>query len=393
MKTRVAIMFGGKSVEHEVSIISGIQALMNMDTQKYELIPVYITKKNEIYIGEEIGNIESYKNIRLLLEKSKRVIITNEDGKHFLTAYPPKKFGKNKGVEFDIAFPVVHGTNVEDGTLQGYLKLLGVPFAGCDVTASALGMDKYASKAVLKENNIPVLDSLLFSMRDYEEVDKIVEKAEARFGYPLIVKPINAGSSVGIAVAKEREELIHAIDGAFLYARRIIIEHAISNLREINCSVLGDDREAAASICEEPLHTKDILSYEDKYMGSSKNGASKGMAGVSRRIPAEIPEEMAEKIRDYAVRAFQCLGCAGVARMDFLLDGDDGQIYFNEINTIPGSLSFYLWEPAGVPYKELLDRMIRMGLRRAREEESVVYAFDTNILDRQSLSGGMKGKV
>lgn len=393
MKTRVAVMFGGKSVEHEVSIISGIQAIMSMDREKYDIIPVYITKKNEMYIGEDIGKIDEYKNIDALLRKSSRAVIISENGKAALTAWPPKKFGKNPSVEFDMAFPIVHGTNVEDGTLQGYLKTLGVPFVGCDVTASALGMDKYATKAVLKENGIPVLDSLLFSMKDYQDVDGIVKRTEERFGYPVIVKPYNTGSSVGIAVAKGQEELIRAIDDAFLYARKIIVEHAILNLREINCSVLGDDTKAEASVCEEPMHTKDILSYEDKYLGSSKNGASKGMAGVSRQIPAEIPEELTKKIQDCAVRAFQCLGCAGVARMDFMLDGDDGQVYFNEINTIPGSLSFYLWEPAGVPYKELLDRMIQLGLKRAREEESLTFTFDTNILNRQSLSGVKEAKV
>lgn len=393
MKTRVAVMFGGKSVEHEVSIISGIQALMSMDREKYDIIPVYITKKNEMYIGDDIGKIDEYKNIDALLRRSSRAVIISENGKAALTVWPPKKFGKNPSVEFDIAFPIVHGTNVEDGTLQGYLKTLGVPFVGCDVTASALGMDKYASKAVVRENGIPALDSLLFSMKDYQDVEDIVRRSEERFGYPVIVKPYNTGSSVGIAVAKGQEELIRAVDDAFLYARKIIVEHAIMNLREINCSVLGDDTAAEASVCEEPMHTKDILSYEDKYLGSSKNGASKGMAGVSRQIPAAISEELTKQIQDYAVRAFQCLGCAGVARMDFMLDGDNGQVYFNEINTIPGSLSFYLWEPAGVPYRELLDRMIQLGLKRAREEESLTFTFDTNILNRQSLSGVKEAKV
>ena len=178
MKTRVAMLFGGKSVEHEVSVISGIQAVMNMDTDKYEVIPVYMTKRNEMYIGEEIGKIESYKNIDELLKKSQRVIMTNEDGRVFLTPFPVKLFGGRKPVEIDVAFPVVHGTNVEDGAFQGYLKTMGIPFVGCDVTASAIGMDKYIMKAVLKECDVPVLDAQLYTLSDYAQIETLLDKVE-----------------------------------------------------------------------------------------------------------------------------------------------------------------------------------------------------------------------
>ena len=177
MKTRVAMLFGGKSVEHEVSVISGIQAVMSMDTDKYEVIPVYMTKRNEMYIGEEIGKIESYKNIDELLKKSQRVIMTNEDGKVFLTPFPVKLFGGKKPVEIDVAFPVVHGTNVEDGAFQGYLKTMGIPFVGCDVTASAIGMDKYIMKAVLKECDVPVLDAQVYTLSDYAQIETLLDKA------------------------------------------------------------------------------------------------------------------------------------------------------------------------------------------------------------------------
>ncbi len=393
MKTRVAVMFGGKSVEHEVSIISGIQAILSMDQEKYEIIPVYIDKTNEMYIGEEIGKIEAYQDIKGLLAKSQRVILVNEGSAVRLIPYPMKHFGGKKPVEIDIVFPVVHGTNVEDGALQGYLKTIGVPFVGCDVTASAIGMDKYMTKAILKDNGIPVLDCKCFTTSDYADIDSIVKQVEEGIGYPAIVKPLNLGSSVGISVANDRVELIHSIDGAFTYAKRILVEHAISRLREINCSVLGDENDAVASECEEPLHSKDILSYEDKYLSNSKNGASKGMASVSRKIPAELPAEKREEIRDMAVRSFKVLGCNGVARIDFMIDEETDRLYFNEINTIPGSLAFYLWEPVGVPYRELLDRMIRLSLKRRREEEALTFTFDTNILNQQSLSGIKGGKM
>jgi D-alanine-D-alanine ligase len=390
VKTRVAVLFGGKSVEHEVSVISGIQALMNIDTDKYDVTPVYITKKNEFYVGDRVGDIEAYKDIDGLLKQSTRVIFVNEDRRVFLAPYPKKHFGQ-KEIEIDVVLPVVHGTNEEDGALQGYLKTIGVPFGGCDVTASAVGMDKYIQKAVLKDNGIPVLPGIPFTTGDYADVDTMIERIEKEIGYPVIVKPVNLGSSVGIGIAKDREELIGKIDDAFIYAKRILVEHAILNLREVNCSVLGDEDHAEASEIEEPFHTEEILSYKDKYESNgSKSGGSKGMASVSRKIPAEIPADMYEEVKRLAVKSFQALGCSGVARMDFMIDSDTNKLYFNEINTIPGSLSFYLWEPVGLKYKDMLTKLIELALKRARRDSELTFTFDTNILAGGAL-GGSKG--
>lgn len=404
MKTRLAVIFGGRSVEHEVSVISAIQAIMSLNTEKYDITPVYMTKKGEMYVGDGIGDIESYKNIPGLLSKSERVIMINEGDSVFLTPYPQKRFGKHE-IPVDIVFPIVHGTNVEDGTLQGYLKTLGVPFVGCDVTASAVGMDKYIMKTILKDNDIPVLDGKVFTLSDYENIENMISRIEETIGYPVIVKPINLGSSVGISVAKTRDELVSSIDDAFRYATKVLVEHAITSLREINCAVLGDENQAEASECEEPMHTDGILSYEDKYIGGGKtksgmeaSGAgtklqtggakgSSGMASLSRQIPADISPERREEIRTMAVKAFKALGCNGVARIDFMIDTDTDSLYFNEINTIPGSLSFYLWEPLGLPYTELLDRMIALALKRKRMEERLTFTFDVNILQNASLGG------
>ena len=394
MKTKVAMLFGGKTVEHEVSVISGIQAFLAMDTDKYEVIPVYMTKENEMYTGAEVGRIESYKDIPALLKKSQRVIMVNDGGRVQLVPYPAKMFGGQKPIAIDIAFPVVHGTNVEDGALQGYLKTVGIPFVGPDVTSSAISMDKYITKAVLREAGVPVLDANVYTMADYEYPEEIAEDIEKTIGYPVIIKPVNLGSSVGIGVAKSRDELIDAIDDAFRYAARIMAEHAISKLREINCSVLGDENEAEASECEEPVTSGEILSYDDKYVnGGGKKGGAKGaggskgagMANLSRKIPAELSPEKREEIRELAVKSFKALGCCGVSRIDFMIDEDEDRLYFNEINPIPGSLAFYLWEPVGVPYKELLDRMIQLALKRARVEESLTFTFDTNILANVKL--------
>ncbi|MBE6041392.1 MAG: D-alanine--D-alanine ligase [Clostridiales bacterium] len=402
MKTRVAMIFGGKTVEHEVSVISGIQACMAMDTDKYEVIPVYMTKDNEMYLGSGTGDIKSYRDIPALIRNSQRVIMVNDNGRVMLVPYPAKRWGGAKPVEIDIAFPVVHGTNVEDGALQGFLKTVGVPFVGPDVTASAVSMDKYVTKAILKEAGIPVLDARIYTLADYAEMESMLDDVEEHIGYPVIIKPVNLGSSVGISIAKNRGELVNSMDDAFRYATRVMAEHAISKLREINCAVLGNENEAIASECEEPLHTDEILSYEDKYVnnaggkggktGGSKSGGSKGagMASVARKIPAELSPEEREEVRDLAVKSFKALGCCGVSRIDFMIDEDNGELYFNEINPIPGSLAFYLWEPVGVPYTELLDRMIQLAFRRQREEEAITFTFDTNILANANL-GGSKG--
>ena len=404
MKTRVAMIWGGKSVEHEVSVISGIQALKAMDTEKYETIPVYMTKDNEMYVGDGIGEIESYRDIPALLKKSKRVVMVNKGGRFLLQPYPPKLFSSS-AVEFDLAFPIVHGTNVEDGALQGYLKTIGVPFVGPDVTSSAVSMDKFITKAILKEAGVPVLDAKVYTLADYKDLNAMADDIEKVVGYPVIVKPVNLGSSVGIGLAKDREGLFSAVDDAFMYATRIMAEHAISKLREINCSVLGDENEAEASECEEPLNAGIILSYEDKYVnGGGKKGGGKngfksgaaadggtkgsqgsGMANLSRKIPADLTKKKREEIRSLAVKAFKALGCNGVSRIDFMIDEEDGALYFNEINPIPGSLSFYLWEPVGVSYTDLLNRMIELALNRARMEEAVTYKFDTNILQTAKL--------
>ncbi|MCR5411142.1 MAG: D-alanine--D-alanine ligase [Lachnospiraceae bacterium] len=397
MKIRVGIMFGGTSVEHEVSIISALQAMQSLDQDKYDATAIYLTKDRDLYIGPDIGNIEAYKDIPSLIRRSIRVIPIKENGHYMLAEYPHRFLGI-KPVELDVILPVVHGTNVEDGTLMGYLKTWGIPFAGCDVTPAAVGMDKYIQKTVFADNDIPVLPCHRYTTGDYKDIDNMIKDIEEHLSYPVIVKPVNSGSSVGISVAHDRDGLTSSLDEAFTFANVILVEHAISDLQEINCSVLGDLDEAEASLCEEPFHSDEILSYEDKYMsggkGSKNGGASKGMASVSRKIPAPISDELTERIRTLAVKAFQCLGCNGVVRFDFMIDKADGSLYLNEINTIPGSLSFYLWEPAGMPYGKLLDRLIELAMKRRRDEERVTFSFETNILSQSSLKGlkgGSKG--
>lgn len=387
MKIKVGVFFGGKSVEHEVSVISGIQALKAFNNEKYEAIPIYITKENEMYTGEAIGDIKNYKNIPDLLKNSIRIFLICEQGKLNMVRYPEKKIGNSTVDYIDVAFPVVHGANVEDGSLQGFLRHYNVPLAGCDVTASAVTMDKYVMKTVLKDNDIPVLDCVTMHATDYQaDVETACRKVEDKIAYPVIVKPVNLGSSVGIKVARDREGLVEALEYAYEFSQKVLIEKAIENLREINCSVLGDYESAQASECEEPISNDEILSYEDKYVAGNKGG-SEGMRTARRELPANLTPELRDKIRELAVKTFKVLDCNGVSRIDFMIDKDTGEVYVNEINPIPGSLAFYLWEAMGKPYSELLDDMVKLALKREREEKNLMTSFESNILQNANLSG------
>lgn len=403
MKIKLAVLFGGKSVEHEISIISAIQAIQSMDREKYDIIPIYITKNNEMYVGEQIAEIEAYKDIDRLCKNSQRVMLMCDGNKTNIMKFPFKAFKNNVYDYIDIAFPIVHGTNVEDGALQGYLQTLNLPYVGCDVLSSAVGMDKYVMKTVLKDQGIPVLDCLCFNIAEYNGgADKIVARIEQEIGYPVIVKPVNLGSSIGIKKAIDRSELEDALELAFEFAPKVLTERAIGNLKEINCSVVGDYESAEASECEEPVGSDEILSYSDKYLSggksakspaSSAQGTKGGMQSLQRKLPADIPAELRAQIRELAVKTFQALGCNGVSRIDFMIDMDSNSLYVNEINTIPGSLAFYLWEPVGVSYTKLLDRMISLALKRKRESESIHYSFDTNVLAGIKLGGTKGGKL
>ncbi|MBQ6735161.1 MAG: D-alanine--D-alanine ligase [Lachnospiraceae bacterium] len=409
MNIRVAVVFGGKSTEHEISVISAVQAMHAFDTERYEIIPVYMTKDGLCYTGNEMKEIAAFQgNIAEMLKRNIRVDWVREGGSVLLVQHEKKRFGASFSQGVDIVFPIVHGTNVEDGALTGFFKTLDVPVVGCDVLSAAVGMDKYVQKAVMKDSGIPVLPCACYSWKDYEEEEKVLADIEARFSYPVIVKPLNLGSSIGISKAADRESLSEALELAFSFAKKILVEPAITNLKEVNCSVLGDYEEATASECESPLGEDEILSFTDKYMagggskgakgakdasaktapamktgGGAKGAKGSGMASLSRKLPADIAPEKREEIRAMAVKAFHALGCTGVVRIDFMMDLDDGgKVYLNEFNTIPGSLSFYLWEASGVPYRELLNRLIDITLKNAREDAKLVYSFDTNVLAR-----------
>lgn len=396
MKSNIAVFFGGRSVEHEISVISALQAIAAMDKEKYNVVPVYISKQGRWYTGPELLEIRNYRDMKGLVERSTEVFMRPEFGDFNLYKAQGGIFSKRQPVvaELHAAIPVLHGTNGEDGIFEGLLETIGIPFAGCNTLSSANGMDKITMKMILKECGVPVVDYVWFTDKQwFKEKDAIVERIEKELGYPVIVKPANLGSSVGIGKAANREELVATIENAERYTQRIIVEHMIEKLKEINCSVLGDADDHVESVLEEPVKSGDFLSYEDKYMGGTpskgpQKGKQSGMDASERRVPADLPEDVTKEIQRIAGETFRVLSCHGVSRVDVMVDEADGKIYVNEINTIPGSLSYYLWEATGIPFASLMDRLVSLALKRKREVERKTFSNDANIF---ALSGGAKG--
>ena len=396
MKTNIAVFFGCRSVEHEVSIISAVQAMHAINRDKYDVTPVYVAKDGSMYTGKNLFEIENYRDLSELLKSAKRVTFIKQKDAVLMHYLDQKKFKKTPDVAIDLAFPIVHGTNCEDGTMAGFFEFLGLPYISCDIISAAVGMNKAVFKDVLKAAGLPVLDCIKFTAREYTlNKENITNKIKAEIGFPLIVKPVNLGSSVGITKVNSEEKLDEAIRLGISFSDTILVEKAITSLREINCSVLGDSDECEASVPEEPFMNDEILSYEDKYLGGGKSksqGPSKGMASLGRKIPADISEEMSQEIRDISCKIFKAIGASGVVRIDFLLDVDNNKIYANEINTIPGSLAFYLWEATGLKYTDMIDRLVEIAFRRQRNRDNLTFTIETNILSGVSFgSKGTKG--
>ena len=387
MKTNIGVFFGGRSTEHEISVISASQAMAAIDRDVYDVTPVYITKEGRWFTGEALTEVSNYRDPKKLLQQCSEVYMRPAYGDSNLYLARRKMFGTDVAAHIDVAIPVLHGANGEDGTIQGLFDLIGLPFAGCDVLASATGMDKITMKMILQACEVPVVDYVWFTDKEwFDNRQEVVDRIESKIGYPVIVKPSNLGSSVGIGRAADRERLVQCVTDATSYSSRIIVEHMVDNLKEINCSVLGDCDEYQTSVCEEPIKSGEILSYEDKYMGGSKG--SKGMQASAKRIPADLPEATSDRIRFLAGETFRVLSCHGVSRVDVIMDEDNGQIYVNEINTIPGSLSFYLWEASGIPFAELMDRLVKLALKRDRQRQRKTTTYDANIF---AMGGGVKG--
>ena len=385
-KMSVVVLFGGMSSEHEVSRVSAGTFVDQLDRQRYELLTIGITKEGR-WLYTEADSAQMADGSWEELPGNMPCVLSPDRADHGLILFTPA--GQVEKVHVDVVIPVLHGLWGEDGTVQGLLELAGIPYVGCGVLASAVCMDKAVANAMFDASGIPHTKWLSATRWEIEsDPDGVCDGVIAKLGWPIFVKPANAGSSVGITKVNSADELDSAITLAASFTDRILAEHAITNLREINCSVLGDADECAASVCEEPFMHDEILSYEDKYMSGSKGG-SKGMASLGRKIPADLPDDKSEEIRKLACDVFKAINASGVVRIDFMIDCDTDKVYANEINTIPGSLAFYLWEATGLKYTDMIDRLAEVAFRRQRGRENLTFTIDTNILS--GVSFGAKG--
>lgn len=387
-KINVGLIFGGRSVEHEVSIITAYQAFEALDKSRYLVTPVYLARDNVWYIGKLLDDISFFRAEHPSLQQLTRVFPAPDAarGKLNLIETKPSALRKPRIVELDCVIPATHGTFGEDGCLQGLLELAGVPYAGSNVRASTIGMDKMLTKAVLKAEGLPFLPYVAVNRIVYEENPQvIISKIENEIGYPVIVKPAVLGSSVGISQAGSRENLEEALYLALRFGERVLVEEYIAEGCEVNCSVLDGDP-PVPSLLEQPLKSTKHLSFNDKYKGSSKGvksltsgGKSEGMAGQQRIIPAPVTSEQTKTIQELAVRTFTAIGAGGLARIDFLIN-ERNEIFVNEINNIPGSFSFYLWEHMGRSFSELLNRMIERSFEVRKNSYRIIYTFEANLL-------------
>lgn len=397
MKIKVGVIFGGETVEHEVSIISAVQAMNNMDKEKYDIVPIYISKDRIWYTGKMLMDIDVFKNFDTLKRYAKKVaLVKKEDG--FFLVSTNGLFNKVIS-ELDIVLPIVHGKGAEDGSLAGCLDMVGIPYVGSKMLGASLGQDKVVMKQVMASCGLPIVDYTWFYDVEYLEDSSKIKKEIKNLVYPVIVKPANLGSSVGITVAKSEKEIDDAINEAIKYDNKIVVEKMIPNLVEVNQAVLGNYEDAEVSAIAEMLTTNDFLTYEDKYIGNGKKTGGKKvsnggkMSNSAMNIPAKLDKTTEKKINELSLKTFRALNLRGVARIDYLIDKKAKKVYINEPNTIPGSLSFYMFKVLGKSYKELLDDLITLTIKEYKNEHKKTTSFETNILSTYNGSKGMKGKM
>ncbi len=396
-KIQLGVVFGSRSCEHEVSIISGVQLARSADRGKYDVWPIYIAKDGRWYTGEKLLDIHTYTPFDPYGKGITRVTLDMTAGSGALITYEQEKGLFAKGVlpvtvtKLDCVIPVMHGLHGEDGTLQGLLELANIPYSSTGVCGSAVGMDKIMMKQVFRGMGFPVLPDL-YALRSEWRADPeaVMNRVEEKLPYPVFCKPSCLGSSIGVSRADSREELREALDLAFSYDRRVLVEKGLDHPIEVNCSVLGFDSEVSASVTEMPTTSGgDLLDFADKYLAGS---GSKGMASLKRVMPAPVGEDMIGRIEELSKQIFRALDCKGVVRIDYMLTGND-ELYITEINTIPGSMAFYLWQESGMPYSQLIDKLVEYANRAFAEKNENNYAYTSDILSGVVLGGKKGGKL
>ena len=381
MKTRLAVIFGSRACEHDVSIISGLQALYAANTQKYDAFPVYISREGTWFVGDALRKMEFYKKpdwsaVRPVIPAGKRgklALVDAQEHKGLFKKSLPDEIA-------DVVMPVLHGMNGEDGTLQGMLEMWGVPYTSSGVLGSAVGMDKIAMKQLFRGCGFPVLDWVGVDRGQwFDEREAILDRVESVLPYPVFVKPANLGSSIGISRADNRQALSDALDVAAAYDRRLLVERGLTKFQEVNCAALGYAHEVDVSETEMPTSWEAFLSFDDKYL---RGKGAKGMEALARKIPAPVAPQIGARVKELTKEVFLALDCKGVVRVDFLLDEESGELYVGEINTIPGSLAFYLWEPMGRTFDVLIDEMVRYAQRASQDKQQSIFSYDSSILQR-----------
>lgn len=392
MKKKIGVIFGSRSCEREVAIISAVQLMRHVDRDRYDVVPVYIDEYGSWYTGERLMDINSYKPFRSEAEGITKVFPDLSSGSGALLAAAKGKglFARDKieiVARVDVYIIVMHGLNGEDGTLQGLLELANIPYSSTGVAGSAIGMDKIMMKQFFRGADLPVLPGVWFSRAFFEkEKESIINTVEKEIGFPVFIKPANLGSSIGVSRADDPDSLLDSLELAFEYDRRVLVEKGLDKPVELNCSVMGYDGETVTSPIEMPINNDDFLDFKDKYLSS---GGSKGMASLHRVLPAPIEDELRDEIQEMSREIFRLLDCKGVVRIDYMFDRDSEKTYITEINTIPGSLAFYLWENAGISYRELIDRMIGYAEKAHEEKNRANYAYSSDIL--KGVAFGTKG--
>lgn len=381
----LGILFGGRSVEHDVSILTGMQAYSAVNTSKYNAIPVYLGRDNLWFIGDDIRSIEFFRQQSIPTSKLTRVYPCPDPalGKLKLIECEPRGLLKKpKSVTLDCILLATHGSFVEDGSLQGLLDMADVPYVGSGVSASAVGMDKLIFKSVMITKGLPIVPYVEVTHEDWSNSKvEVVKAISTRFAYPVIVKPASLGSSIGVNTVHNEEDLINHINLALRFGKKALAEPLIQNVIEINCAVL-DGEPPIPSILEQPLTGNTLLTFEEKYVsGGGKKSSSKGMASQKKRIPADLDKETTEKIQQLAIATFKAIDASGVARIDFLID-QQGTVFVNEINTIPGSLSYYLWEHQGKSFGDLIERLVERSIEVKKQQRRLLFTFDNNLLKR-----------
>ena len=375
-----------------MAIISAVQLMRHADRDKYDIIPVYIDETGNWYTGEKLKDIESFKPFRPESTGITRVFPDLSSGSGALLTVKKGSglFAKEKieiAARIDVYIIVMHGLNGEDGTLQGLLELANVPYTSTGVAGSAVGIDKIMMKQIFRGAGLPVLPGIWFTRTEFENGrDTVIRKTEEEIGYPVFVKPANLGSSIGVSRADDAETLAESLELAFEYDRRVLVEKGLDKPIELNCSVLGYDGEDEASPIEMPINNDEFLDFRDKYLAS---GGSKGMASLHRVLPAPIEDGLKNHIQEMSRTIFRLLDCKGVVRIDYMFDRQSEKTYITEINTIPGSLAFYLWENAGMPYSSLIDRMVCCAEKAHEDKNRANYAYTSDILN--GVSFGAKG--